>query len=112
MVAAYDAPYPDESYKEGARQFPTLVPASPDDPAAPANRAAWEILERFDKPFLCAFSDGDPITRTGETRFIGRVPGTAGQAHRTLKGGHFIQEDDPEGFAAAILDVAAKGAPQ
>ena len=75
-------------------------------------KAAWKVFDAWDKPFLCAFSDGDPITRTGETRFIGRVPGTAGQPHRTLKGGHFIQEDDPQGFVAAILDVAAKGAPQ
>ena len=60
VIAAYDAPFPDDSYKAGARQFPMLVPISPDDPAAPANRAAWEQLRRFDRPFLCAFSDSDP----------------------------------------------------
>src|SRR5207237_7511976 len=62
VIAAYDAPFPDDSYKEGARQFPLLVPASPDDPASGPNRKAWESLQTFDKPFLCAFSDKDPIT--------------------------------------------------
>jgi haloalkane dehalogenase len=104
-IAAYDAPFPDARYKAGARIFPSFVPFA-GNPAVPDQKRAWEVIERWDKPFLCAFSDGDPITRTGETRFIGRVPGTAGQPDRTLKGGHFIQEDDPEGFVAAILAVA------
>lgn len=108
-IAAYDAPFPDAGYKAGARIFPSFVPFEGNS-AVPDQKAAWAVLDGWHKPFLCAFSDGDPITRTGETRFIGRVPGTAGQAHRTLKGGHFIQEDDPEGFVAAILDVAKAGA--
>ncbi|KPQ20879.1 MAG: putative hydrolases or acyltransferases (alpha/beta hydrolase superfamily) [Porphyrobacter sp. HL-46] len=106
-IAAYDAPFPDARYKAGARIFPSLVPFA-GNPAVPDQQRAWEVFERWDKPFLCAFSDGDPITRGGESRFIGRVPGTAGQSHRTLKGGHFIQEDDPQGFVAAILDIATK----
>lgn len=110
-IAAYDAPFPDASYKAGARIFPSFVPFE-GNVAVPDQKNAWKVLDQWHKPFLCAFSDGDPITRGGETRFIGRVPGTAGQAHRTLSGGHFIQEDDPQGFVAAILDVAAKGAPQ
>ncbi len=110
-IAAYDAPFPDARYKAGARIFPSFVPFE-GNRAVPDQKAAWVVLDGWHKPFLCAFSDGDPITRTGETRFIGRVPGTAGQAHRTLHGGHFIQEDDPQGFVAAILDVAAAGGPQ
>lgn len=110
-IAAYDAPFPDARYKAGARIFPALVPFA-GNPAVPDQQTAWRVFERWDKPFLCAFSDGDPITRTGETRFIGRVPGTAGQKHRTLRGGHFIQEDDPQGFVAAILEVARQGSPQ
>lgn len=109
-IAAYDAPFPDARYKAGARIFPALVPFE-GNPAVPDQKRAWEVFEAWDKPFLCAFSDGDPITRTGETRFIGRVPGTAGAAHRTLSGGHFIQEDDPDGFVAAILSAARQAHP-
>ena len=103
VVAAYDAPFPDERFKEGARQFPVLVPATPDDPATPANRAAWEVLSAWDKPFLCAFSDSDPITKGGERVFLERVPGTAGQPHTTIEGGgHFLQEDKGEELARVI----------
>jgi haloalkane dehalogenase len=104
-IAAYDAPFPDARYKAGARIFPSFVPFE-GNVAVPDQKRAWDVFDRWDKPFLCAFSDGDPITRGGESRWIGRVPGTEGQPHRTLKGGHFIQEDDPEGFVAAILAVA------
>jgi haloalkane dehalogenase len=104
-IAAYDAPFPDARYKAGARIFPSFVPFE-GNVAVPDQKRAWEVFDRWDKPFLCAFSDGDPITRGGESRWIGRVPGTDGQPHRTLSGGHFIQEDDPEGFVAAILAVA------
>ena len=107
-IAAYDAPFPDARYKAGARIFPSLVPFA-GNRAVPDQQRAWEVFDAWDKPFLCAFSDGDPITRGGENRFIGRVPGTRDQNHRTLKGGHFIQEDDPQGFVAAILEVAGKG---
>ncbi|MCW5758985.1 MAG: haloalkane dehalogenase [Phenylobacterium sp.] len=91
-IAAYDAPYPDESYKEGARQFPTLVPVTPEHDQVAENKAAWAVLERFDKPLITAFSDGDPITQGGEAPFQARVPGARGQPHVTLKGGHFLQE--------------------
>ena len=104
VVAAYDAPFPDESYKAGARQFPTLVPVAPDDPAAPANRAAWESLAKFDKPFLCAFSDSDPITAGADRHFISRIPGTTGMPHVTIEGaGHFLQEDKGEELAEEVV---------
>jgi haloalkane dehalogenase len=94
VTAAYNAPFPDDSYKAGARQFPMLVPTSPDDPASDANRKAWETLRAFDKPFLTAFSDQDPITRGGDAAFQREVPGCAGQPHTTIAGGgHFLQED-------------------
>ncbi len=104
-VAAYDAPFPDGSYKAGARIFPTFVPLGP-NVALPDQLKAWAVLDQWEKPFLCCFSDSDPITRGGQTLFVGRVPGTAGQPHTTLKGGHFIQEDDPAGFVDCILGVA------
>jgi haloalkane dehalogenase len=109
ILASYDAPFPDETYKEGARIFPSLVPVAPDDPAAPANRQAWEVLSRFDKPFLTAFSDGDPITRGGEQIFQKRVPGAQGQPHTVVKGGgHFLQEDRGEVFARVVQDFMTK----
>ena len=93
-VPAYDAPFPDESYKQGARAFPALVPTRPDDPAVPANRRAWEVFERWNKPFLTAFSDGDPITRGLDRAFQRRVPGALGQPHTIIRcAGHFLQED-------------------
>lgn len=94
---AYDAPYPDESYKEAARIFPALVPIEPHIASVQENIAAWAVLEKFDKPWLTAFSDNDPITRGGEKPFQTRVPGAKGQEHVTIQGGgHFLQEDKPE----------------
>ena len=108
VVAAYDAPFPDESYKEGARQFPLLVPATPDDPAAEPNRRAWASLERFDKPFLCAFSDQDPVTAGADRHLRERIPGAKGQAHTTLRGGgHFLQEDVGPELAQVVVDLIA-----
>lgn len=98
--AAYDAPYPDESYKEGARQFPTLVPVSPELPSVAENLAAWKVLETFEKPFLTTFSDSDPVTKGGERIFQERVPGAKGQPHRTIVGArHFLQEDASDELA-------------
>ncbi len=103
-VAAYDAPFPDESYKEGARQFPKLVPITPMHASVVENQDAWKILEQFNKPFVTAFSDGDAVTRGGEAAFQARVPGAKDQPHVTLKGGHFLQEDSgPE--IVAIIDA-------
>lgn len=105
VIAAYDAPFPDESYKEGARQFPLLVPVTPEDPAAPANRAAWDVLMKFDKPFLCAFSDKDPITAKAAPVLQKLIPGCAGQPHTTIEnGGHFLQEDQGEKLAQVVVD--------
>jgi haloalkane dehalogenase len=104
-IAAYDAPFPNSRYKAGARIFPSFVPFE-NNVALPDQKRAWAVFDQWDKPFLCCFADQDSITRGGESRFIGRVPGTTGQAHRSLKGGHFIQEDDPHGFSQAILEVA------
>ncbi|MCP5025672.1 MAG: haloalkane dehalogenase [Actinomycetia bacterium] len=105
VIAAYDAPFPDDSYKEGARIWPSFVCTSPDDPEAPANREAWKVLEQFEKPFLCCFSDSDPVTQGGESQFLDRVPGAQGQAHTTIEGGgHFLQEDKGPDLARVLID--------
>jgi haloalkane dehalogenase len=105
VVAAYDAPFPDETYKEGARQFPLLVPTSPSDPAAEPNRRAWEVLSKFDKPFLTAFSDSDPITGGADRVLQEAIPGAKGRPHTTLSGGgHFLQEDVGEELARVLVD--------
>jgi len=105
-VAAYDAPFPDGSHHAGPKIMPSLVPASPDDPEAAAQRAAWEVLQQFEAPVLTAFSDGDPVTAGGERVFHKLVPGAQGQPHRTIEGGgHFLQEDQPEACVEAILEL-------
>ena len=101
-VAAYNAPFPDASYKAGACQFPTLVPITPQQASVAENNAAWKVLTNFDKPFVTAFSDNDPVTRGGELPFQKLIPGAKGQAHVTLKGGHFLQEDCPDDIVALI----------
>lgn len=106
--AAYDAPFPDESFKAGARIFPSLYPDGEDDPSNIANKKAWDVLNNFTKPFLCAFSDGDPITVGGDRAFTRAVPGCEGQPHTTIVGGgHFLQEDKGEELARVINDFMA-----
>jgi len=105
VVAAYDAPFPDETYKEGARQFPMLVPTQPDDPSSEPNRQAWEVLKRYDRPFLCAFSDLDPITKGGDKLFREVVPGSKERNHVTIEGAsHFLQEDKGEELAQVVTE--------
>jgi haloalkane dehalogenase len=101
--AAYDAPFPDARYQAGARVFPALVPTDPRDPAVPANRAAWEKLGRFEKPFLTLFGKNDPILGRGDAALQTRVPGAAGQPHERFWGGHFVQEDRGDYLAEAIV---------
>ena len=108
-IAAYAAPFPDDSYQAGARRFPTLVPILPDDPALPDNLRAWEVLHRFERPFLTAFTDGDPVTAGWHERFQQEVPGALGQPHTTIKGaGHFVQEDAGPELARIALDFIAR----
>lgn len=101
--ACYDAPFPDKTYQAGARVFPALVPTSPDDPTVPANRAAWDVLGRWEKPFLAIFGRYDLIVGRGDRPLIRHIPGAAGQPHARLKAGHFIQEDSGPELAERIL---------
>jgi len=104
VIAAYNAPFPDDSYKAGARQFPLLVPTRPDDPASDANRRAWEVLKKWNKPFLTAFSDSDPVTRGADALLQKLIPGAQEQPHTTIiGGGHFLQEDKGEELAEVVV---------
>lgn len=103
-VAAYDAPYPSSDYKAGARMFPLLVPTRTDDPALPANRAAWETLGRWHKPFLTVFGKNDPILGRADSALQAHVPGARGQPHQRIWGGHFVQEDRGEELARIALE--------
>jgi haloalkane dehalogenase len=103
IKAAYDAPFPDPKYKAGALIMPQRVPVDADDPARPAQESAWEVFRNWKKPFLTAFSDGDPITRGGHAVFQERIPGAKGQKHTTIEGaGHFLQEAKGPELAAVI----------
>jgi haloalkane dehalogenase len=105
VVAAYDAPFPSRKFKAGARMFPALVPVRPDDPASDANRRAWGAFGRWEKPFLTAFSDKDPITRGGDRVWQKHVPGARDQQHVTIAGaGHFLQEDRGEELANLLIE--------
>lgn len=108
ILDGYSAPYPDETYLAGARKFPACVPLLPHHkPDRIANDKAWEILEKFEKPVLTAFSDKDPVTKGGEATFQKHIPGAKGVSHVTIKGGgHFLQEDCPEQLSEAIINFA------
>jgi haloalkane dehalogenase len=104
---AYDAPFAVPESKAGARAFPRLVPISSRDPGVAANRAAWDVLGQWQKPFLTVFSDRDPIMRGGQRVFQQHVPGAAGQPHSTPHAGHFLQEDAGPDLARAINELIA-----
>jgi len=108
VLLLHGEPFPDDTYTAGARRLPSLVPTSTENPSHAANTAAWEVLPSFDKPFLCAFSDKDPVTAGGQRAFLGLVPGTEGQPHTTIEGaGHFLQEDAGEQSATVIAGFIA-----
>ena len=97
ILAAYRAPFPDESYTAGAKIFPALVPTTPDNPASQSNRDAWSnVFKKWEKPLITLFGDNDPVTKGGDRVFQKLVPGGDGQKHHiVIDGGHFIQEDKP-----------------
>jgi haloalkane dehalogenase len=108
VMKAYNAPFPDESFKAGARKFPALVPVTPDDPASEGNRDAWKKLMQWDKPFLTAFSDKDPIM-SGLEKFFMSIPGAKDQNHVTIRdAGHFLQEDKGEELAEVVVEFIEK----
>jgi haloalkane dehalogenase len=105
-VAAYDAPFPDATHQVGARRFPLLVPITPDDPAVPANRAAWAGLEQWTKPALTLWAPNDPVLGNQQAQFLERIPGAEGLAHQTFDdASHFIQEDVGPELARATVEL-------
>lgn len=112
VIDAYDAPFPDERYKAGVRAFPDLIPQTADNPASADNQRAWDVLETFDRPFLCAFSDMDPITAGADKALRERIRGAAGQPHTTMRGGgHFLQEDVGPELASVVVTWTTSGEP-
>jgi haloalkane dehalogenase len=108
--AAYDAPFPDRSYTAGARQFPALIPLTRNDPGAAICRATMAALEQWRRPFLTAYSDGDPATRGWDAEFQERIPGAMGQDHTTIVGaGHFVQEQQGEELGRLIAKFVRDG---
>jgi len=106
LAKAYDAPFPSARFKMGPRAMPSQVPTLPTSPSLTAQRKAWEFFDTFEKPFLCAFADNDPVTAGAAEQFIRRVPGTKGLPHTTIKrGGHFVQENAPEQVSQVIIDL-------
>ncbi len=105
VKAAYDAPFPDPSYKAGPLIMPQRVPVTRNDPGAAEGGAAWEVFRRWEKPFLTSFSDGDPITAGNEIRFQEQIPGARSQPHTKIQGaGHFLQEQKGEQWAQLIIE--------
>jgi haloalkane dehalogenase len=110
--AAYDAPFPDESYKAGPRAMPLILPTAPDDPATEPNRLAWRRLTSWNKPFLVAFSDSDPITGAMAPVLTRAVPSAAGREQPVVaNAGHFLQEDAGEELAVTVADFIAREMP-
>ena len=108
-IAAYDTPYPDETYQGGARAFPTLVPVTHGHASVAENRAAWKILEGFEKPVITCFGDQDKVLGHMDTEVQRRIPGATGQLHCRIKAGHFCQEDQPEGLVGLIAKFIQNG---
>ncbi|BDI61188.1 haloalkane dehalogenase [Qipengyuania nanhaisediminis] len=108
-IAAYDAPFPDEPSKAGARAFPQLVPVEDDKPGVAENKAAWKGLAAFDRPFLTVFGEDDPVLGSAGPALAKRIKGAKGMDHAMLSQcGHFCQEDRPHELAEAVIATARK----
>ncbi len=109
VVAAYDAPFPDASYKAGVLEFPSMIPLQENSPGIAENRRTWRFLDQFTRPVVTAFSDADPATKVWERVFRERIPGARGQPHiEVANAGHFVQEEGSEALSSALLDLLAR----
>ena len=106
-IAAYDAPFPDEASKAGARAFPQLVPVEDGMAGIEANKAAWVGLAQYDRPFLTLFGADDPVTGGLGESLSARIKGADGLPHEILSTcGHFCQEDRPIELAHGVIWAA------
>jgi haloalkane dehalogenase len=109
VLRGYDAPFPDASYKSAVLAFPGLIPLDEGMAGIAENRRVWTALERFERPFLTAFSDCDPTTAPWAEVFQRRVPGARGQPHTIIReAGHFLQEEQGEALGAVLLELLAR----
>jgi haloalkane dehalogenase len=105
-LRGYDAPFPDASYKSGVLAFPGLIPIREDMAGVAENRRVWSVLEKFERPFVTAFSDADPTTAPWAAVFRRRIPGAAGQVHPVIaNAGHFLQEEQGDALAAVLVEL-------
>jgi haloalkane dehalogenase len=102
ILAGYEAPFPDASYKAGAQMFPLLVPIAPDDPGAAENRAAWKTLERWQKPCLLLWGPNDPVLGVAAGHVMAQRIPSAQEPEIIAGAGHFLQEDRGEQIAERI----------
>ena len=105
IIDAYDAPFPDESYKTGPRAFPMIHPITEYDAPIAANRAAWDALANFEKPVLTVFADSTAASAMPPEMAQNHIPGAKGQDHVIIENaGFYVVEDAPEQIAAAVAN--------
>lgn len=104
-IDAYNAPFPDDSFKVAARVFPTIVPITKEHAEVEENIKAWEVLKKFDRPTVAIFGEHDASFRGGDKYIIEKIAGAKGMNHQRINAGHFSQENQPELIADTILSI-------
>ena len=105
-IDAYNAPFPDDSFKVAARVFPTIVPITKEHAEVEENIKAWEVLKQFDRPTVAIFGEHDASFKGGDKYIIEKIAGAKGMNHQRINAGHFSQENQPELIAETILSIS------
>ena len=105
-IDAYNAPFPDDSFKVAARVFPTIVPITKEHAEVEENIKAWEVLKKFDRPTVAIFGEHDASFKGGDKYIIEKIAGAKGMNHQRINAGHFSQENQPELIADTILSIS------